>query len=226
LTAQRFLQDPFSAAPDARIYRTGDQARYRPDGNIEFLGRNDQQVKIRGFRIEMGEIEAQLVDHPTVQEAAVTVREDLAGDKRLVAYVVPRHGAQIEVSSLREHLAEQLPDYMVPAAFVRLLQLPLTANGKLDRKALPAPEDEAYARHAYEPPQGEIEATLTRLWEALLGVDKIGRHDNFFALGGHSLLATRLINRIRITLNADISLHALFETPTIAGLARQLGQVA
>ncbi len=226
LTAERFLDDPFHAGAGARMYRTGDQARYRPDGNLEFLGRNDHQVKLRGFRIELGEIEARLAEHPQVREAVVVMREEAVGDKRLVGYVTWHGDAAPDVASLRAHLAQQLPDYMVPAAFVGLAQLPLTPNGKLDRKALPAPQDGAYARQAYESAQNEIEAALIQLWETLLGVDNVSRHDNFFALGGHSLLATRLINRMRMEFNADIPLRALFETPTIAGLATQLSEQA
>src|SRR6185503_2197570 len=197
LTAERFIDSPFVQGD--RLYKTGDLARYLPDGNLLFLGRSDQQVKIRGYRIEPGEIEARLVEHPSVREAVVIAREDQPGDKRLVAYVVySREALEKEPDAaersaqLRAHLAGSLPEYMVPAAYVALEALPLTPNGKLDRKGLPAPEADAYAHGAYEPPQGEIEQTLAALWAQLLGVETISRHDDFFELGGHSLLAIQL----------------------------------
>ncbi|KAG9578483.1 hypothetical protein KCV01_g16546, partial [Aureobasidium melanogenum] len=190
LTAERFLRDPFSEVPGARMYRTGDVARHLPDGNVVYLGRNDDQVKIRGFRIELGEIEGRLLEQAIVRDAAVVAR-DGAGGKRLVGYLVWQGGVDggDPIPALRAQLAERLPDYMVPSAFVVLDALPLTPNGKLDRKALPAPDDEAYARERYEAPEGAVETTLATLWQDLLGVEKVGRHDNFFALGGHSLLA-------------------------------------
>ncbi len=220
LTAERFLSDPFSDLEEARMYKTGDLARYLPDGNLVFLGRNDHQLKIRGFRIEPGEIEARLLEHPQVREAAVlALGED--NDKRLIAYVVAKPDEQL-AHTLRSHLAAKLPEYMTPAAFVRLDMLPLTPNGKLDRRALPAPNDEAFARHAYEAPQGEIETALAAIWAELLKVEQISRHDNFFALGGHSLLAVQMITRIRTTLDVEIALRTLFEAPTVAGLAQRL----
>ena len=202
LTAERFLADPFAGEPEARMYRTGDLGRWLEDGNIEFLGRNDFQVKIRGFRIELGEIEARLVEHPAVREAVVLVRENTPGDKQLVAYYTD---AEVQVAGqepvdaelLRSYLATTLPDYMVPAAYVRLESLPLTPNGKLDRKALPAPDTDAYSSRGYEPPQGEVETKLAAIWADVLKLDRMGRHDNFFALGGHSLLAVTLIERMR-----------------------------
>ncbi len=216
LTAERFITDPFVNEAWARLYKTGDLGRWREDGSIEFLGRNDFQVKVRGFRIELGEIEARLAEHPAVRETAVLAREDGAGGKRLVAYYTG--DADVTVDSLRAHLAETLPEYMVPAAFVQLEALPLTPNGKLDRKALPAPEGDAYGAREYEAPQGETEQTLAGIWAELLKVDQIGRHDNFFELGGHSLLAVTLIARMRqIGLNIDV--RALFTAPTLAGLA-------
>jgi len=223
ITAERFVSDPFSAAPDARMYRTGDLARYRHDGNIEFLGRNDHQAKIRGFRIEVGEIEARLADHSAVRECTVLVREDVPGDKRLVAYVVSSDDKTPEfIVVLRAHLSSCLPDYMVPAAFVMLDALPLTPNGKLDREALPEPDDNAFVRHAYELPQGETEATLALIWQELLGLERVGRHDHFFELGGHSLLAIRMMERLRpLGLSTDI--RALFATPSLADFARALG---
>ncbi|UFS85011.1 non-ribosomal peptide synthase/polyketide synthase (plasmid) [Rhizobium sp. T136] len=232
LTAERFLADPFSdepGEPGARMYRTGDLARYLPDGNLEFLGRNDEQVKIRGFRIEPGEIAARLCEHAWVREAVVVAHADGAGDKRLVAYVVARttdgsveaDGAGL-AASLRAHLGGLLPDYMVPSAFVRLEALPLTANGKLDRKALPAPDDDAYARRAYEAPQGEIETLLAGIWAELLGVERVGRHDNFFELGGHSLLAVQLMERLR-RLSLGVEVRTLFAQPVLCDLAASLG---
>ncbi len=226
LTAERFLADPFSGKAGARMYRSGDLARYLPDGNLEFLGRNDDQVKIRGFRIEPGEIAARLLEHELVGDAAVVAHADAAGDKRLVAYVVAKttdgsaeaDGAGL-AASLRAHLGGLLPDYMVPSAFVRLDALPLTVNGKLDRKALPVPDDDAYARRAYEAPQGEIETLLAGIWAELLGVERVGRHDNFFELGGHSLLAVRVLVRLTEALAVELPLAMLFAKPTLADLA-------
>jgi amino acid adenylation domain-containing protein len=218
LTAARFLKDPFTDDPNARMYRTGDLGRCLADGNIEFLGRNDFQVKIRGFRIELGEIEARLSEHEGVQEAVVLAREDTPGDKRLVAYYTAREQNSGGTEALRAHLAAKLPEYMVPAAYVRLESLPLTANGKLDRKALPAPEGDAYVVRQYEAPQGAIEELLAGIWAELFNRERVGRHDNFFELGGHSLMAVTLVERLaRAGLKADV--RALFGTPTLAELA-------
>ena len=213
-----------SAEAGARMYRTGDLARYLPDGNLEFVGRNDHQVKVRGYRIELGEIEARLGEHAAVRDAVVIAREDTAGDKRLVAYVTTRGEAPADlVATLRQHVAERLPEYMVPAAFVRLEALPLTPNGKLDRKALPAPDSEAVVKRAYEAPRAGVEETLATLWPELLGVERVGRHDHFFELGGHSLLAVRLMERLRrVGLEAEV--RALFVTPTLAALAETVGK--
>ncbi|HJX20719.1 MAG TPA: condensation domain-containing protein, partial [Steroidobacteraceae bacterium] len=216
LTSERFIASPFVAGE--RLYRTGDLGRYLADGTIEYLGRNDHQVKIRGFRIELGEIEARLSSYPGVGEAVVVAREE-AGEKRLVAYYTQAgDGAGVEVDGLRGHLCSVLPDYMVPAAYVRLDALPLTPNGKLDRQALPAPEGDAYARGGYEAPVGEIEQALASIWGEVLGHERVGRHDNFFELGGHSLLAVRLLDRMR-----QAGLHAqvrdLFGGPTVSSLA-------
>ncbi|TDB49063.1 non-ribosomal peptide synthetase, partial [Photorhabdus khanii subsp. guanajuatensis] len=221
LTAERFLVDPFSDNPDARMYRTGDLARYLPDGNLEFLGRNDQQVKIRGFRIELGEIEARLAEHPAVREVAVLVRGEGA-DKRLVAYVVEPTDEGL-MNSLRAHLSTVLPDYMVPSAFVRLDAFPLTPNGKLDRRALPAPDNEVVDRQVYAAPQGETEIALAAIWCELLGIAQISRYDSFFALGGHSLLAIRMIERLR-HLGLTLTARDLFQFPVLFELARSLGQ--
>ncbi|MEO8490631.1 amino acid adenylation domain-containing protein [Pseudomonas sp.] len=211
LNAERFLNDPFT---DGRLYRTGDVGRYLPDGNIEYLGRNDDQVKIRGLRIELGEIQARLTEYPQVNESAVIAR-----DNRLLAYYT---GAVIEIDSLRAHLLQHLPEFMVPAIFVHLDALPLSPNGKLDRKALPEPDLGSLVVREYEAPQGDTEIALASLWAELLAVERVGRHDNFFELGGHSLLAVSLMGRMRrLGLSADVK--ALFGQPTLAGLAAALG---
>ncbi|MGA9700403.1 amino acid adenylation domain-containing protein, partial [Pseudomonas sp.] len=211
LTAERFLQDPFTAG---RLYRTGDVGRYLADGTIEYLGRNDDQVKIRGLRIELGEIQARLTEYPLINEAAVIARED-----RLVAYYT---GARCEIDALRVHLLQQLPEFMLPALFVHMDALPLSPNGKLDRKALPAPDAESLAVRAYEAPQGEMEIALANLWAELLNVPRVGRHDHFFELGGHSLLAVSLMGRLRrLGWSADVKV--LFGQPTLSALAAALG---
>ncbi|MFN5408928.1 non-ribosomal peptide synthetase, partial [Bradyrhizobium sp.] len=220
LTAARFVEDRFSGEAGARLYRTGDLGRWLSDGTIAYLGRNDFQVKIRGFRIELGEIEARLSEHVGVRDVAVVAREDVAGDKRLVAYYAG--DAAIGAEQLRGHLAARLPDYMVPAAYVHLDRLPLTPNGKLDRKALPAPEGTAFAAQAYEPPQGETEEVIARIWSELLGVERIGRHDNFFALGGHSLLLARMQVRLSQA-GLSLSIPRIFANPTIASLVQNDG---
>src|SRR5579859_5531527 len=239
LTAERFIPDPFSAVPGARMYKTGDLARYRPDGNIEFLGRADHQVKIRGFRIELGEIEAALGQHPSVREAVVIAREDAPGDpstslrieKRLVAYVVTEREPPPTTTDLRNFLKEKLPEYMVPSAFVLLDALPLTLNGKIDRRALPSPDrSRPELDKAFMAPRTPTEELLAEIWGKLLGIERVGIHDNFFDLGGHSLLATQLVSRVREAFQVEIPLRRLFEVPTVAGLAesieatRQAGQ--
>jgi amino acid adenylation domain-containing protein len=221
LTAERFVPDPFSTRPGERLYRTGDLGRFRPDGRLDHLGRADHQVKLRGFRIEPGEIEAALRNHPAVAEAVVLLREDRPGDPRLVAWLEIAPGAAAPAAAeLREHLRRRLPDYMVPAAFVPLPSLPRNANGKLDRRALPAPEGLA-ARPGAEPvaPRDEVEAEVAAIWRRLLAVDRIGVHDDFFELGGHSLLANRVLAAVRERLGAEVPLRALFQAPTVAGLA-------
>ncbi|HEU4885973.1 MAG TPA: amino acid adenylation domain-containing protein, partial [Longimicrobium sp.] len=217
LTAERFVPDPFGAAGE-RLYRTGDRVRWSARGELEYLGRVDEQVKVRGFRIEPGEIEAVLRQVPGVADCTVVVREDVSGDRRLVAYVV----GEADAEALRDRLRQSLPEYMVPSAFVSLDAFPLTANGKLDRKALPAPEGDAYARRGYEAPLGEVEAALAEIWAEVLGVERVGRWDHFFELGGHSLLAIRLIERMRRAgLYTDV--RALFTTPVLAELAPAVG---
>ncbi|KAF9285295.1 hypothetical protein BGZ68_003984 [Mortierella alpina] len=220
LTAKAFVADPFSDEKDARMYRTGDLARYLPDGKVMFLGRNDHQVKIRGFRIELGEIEARLLEHPLVSEPIVLACGE-GSDKRLVAYVVAEPREDL-VDILRTYVSSALPDYMTPAAFVRLDAPPLTPNGKVNRHALPEPDSEAFVTQSFEEPEGEIECVLSAVWREILKISKIGRHDNFFMLGGHSLLAVRLISIIRSTLALEMALRDIFETPTIAGLSKRL----
>ncbi|MFL1515347.1 amino acid adenylation domain-containing protein [Pseudomonas prosekii] len=215
LSAERFLSDPFSSAAHARMYRTGDLARWSAQGNIEYLGRNDDQVKIRGMRIELGEIEPALGTFRAVKEAVVQLL-----DGRLVAWFTEFRTLAIE--DLHAHLQARLPDYMVPSAYVRLDSLPLTANGKLDRKALPAPDASALRSREYVAPQGPVENTLAQIWAEVLNVERVGRHDHFFELGGHSLLAVVLIERMRqVRLSADV--RVLFSQPTLAALAGAIG---
>ncbi|KAF9169237.1 hypothetical protein BGX20_010618, partial [Mortierella sp. AD010] len=217
LTEKAFLPDLFSEGTESRMYKTGDLVRYLPDGNLMFLGRNDHQVKIRGFRIELGEIETRLAEHSLVREAVVVALGE-GTSKRLVAYVVaaPMEGLAY---TLREHISSKLPDYMIPAAFVRLDVLPLTTNGKLDRRALPEPDADSFVSQGYEAPQGEIESTLAAIWAELLNVDRVGRNDNFFMLGGHSLLAVQMIERLR-RIGMEISVRSLFDTRTLSALAQ------
>ncbi|KOP54034.1 amino acid adenylation, partial [Pseudomonas coronafaciens pv. porri] len=220
LTAERFVEDPFSAEPAARMYRSGDLGRWLADGNIEYLGRNDDQVKIRGLRIELGEIETQLKQIANIREAVVVAREDTPGEKRLTAYYTQQEAKQaITAQTLRTALQARLPEYMVPAAYVKLSEWPLTPNGKLDRRALPTPGDDAYASGDYEAPAGKVERALADIWQELLGIDRAGRHDHFFELGGHSLLAMRLISLVRQRLNVELRLAELFAHPQLEALA-------
>jgi natural product biosynthesis luciferase-like monooxygenase protein/amino acid adenylation domain-containing protein len=256
LTAERFVPNPFVderrttkdeesdssfvLRPSSRLYATGDLARYRPDGSIEYLGRSDQQIKLRGYRIEPGEIAAALARHPSVREAVVLARTDAPGEQRLVAYVVPaddeRRTPNDEradssfvprpssiIQELRDFLSERLPDYMVPSAFVLLDALPLTPNGKLDRKALPAPTTAPLGQdQPFVAPRTPEEQLLAEIWASVLHVEQVGIHDTFFALGGHSLLATQLISRVRESLRVELPLRALFEAPTVAGMAERI----
>jgi acyl-coenzyme A synthetase/AMP-(fatty) acid ligase/acyl carrier protein len=220
LTAERFLPDPFSNTPGARMYRTGDRGRYLADGSLELLGRTDHQVKIRGFRIEPGEIETTLERNPAVQQAVVVVREDRRSEKRLVAYVVLRAQTDASASDLRRFAQQWLPDYMVPGAFVLLEHLPLTSNAKVDRKALPAPDwNQREAEVSYIPPKYPVEELLVAIWADILKRERVGIRDNFFELGGDSLLATQLMSRVRKTFQVEIPLRVLFEDPFVEALA-------
>jgi len=229
LTEERFLVDPVGLDPAARVYRTGDLGRWRADGCIEYLGRNDHQIKLRGFRIELGEIEAQLLQHPQVKEAVVLAHEGQQGDKRLVAYIVIAGGRdeppgggfrQQFLQELREYLQGRLPEYMIPAAWVVLGLLPLTPNGKLDRKALPAPEEgDAHLHRPFEAPQGEVEEILAEIWRSLLRVERVGRDDNFFELGGHSVLGMRMVERFTQRVGIRAPVAAVFRYPTIREMA-------
>ncbi len=226
LTQEKFIPNPFSGGRgQERLYKTGDLARYLPDGNIEYLGRIDNQVKIRGFRIELGEIEAALSQHPHVQASCVIAREDTPGDKRLVAYIVPQPQVTPRISVLRSFLKEKLPEYMIPSAIVILESLPLTPNGKIDRRALPAPKASSELLEKYVAPRTPIEEILALIWQQVLKVELVGRHDNFFELGGHSLLATQFISRVRSRLKVEIPLRSLFAAPTIAELAPSIQQL-
>jgi amino acid adenylation domain-containing protein len=221
LTAEKFIANPFSDDSTARLYKTGDLARYRADGNIEFVGRVDMQVKIHGFRIELDEIESILLSHPAVREAVVILREDIPDDKRLVAYVViDREEAEgLSVTDLRTHARSRLPEYMLPAVVVILDSLPLSANDKLDRSALPKPDTERQLDQALVRPSSNLERQLVEIWQEVLGIEQVGIHDNFFDLGGHSLMATQVVSRIRGQLNAELPLSAMFGYPTVTELA-------
>ncbi|MEH2261607.1 amino acid adenylation domain-containing protein [Nostoc sp.] len=224
LTQEKFISHPFSTDPDSRLYKTGDLARYLPDGNIEYLGRIDSQVKIRGFRIELGEIEAILSQHGDVQASCVIAREDTPGDKRLVAYVVAHQNCTPTISELRHFLKAKLPEYMIPSAFVLLKSLPLTPNGKVDRRALLKPDLDSTLLEKYVAPRTPIEEMLGQIWAQVLKVEQVGIHNNFFELGGHSLLATQLLSRIRNIFKVELPLRELFATATVAELAQSIGR--
>jgi len=226
LTAERFVEDPFCGEAGRRMYRTGDLARHMPDGALEFMGRIDDQLKIRGFRIEPGEIEARLLEHPGVHEAIVLLREgEGEGERRLVTYFTTRGDVPPDAASLRQHLARQLPDYMVPAAFVRLERLPLNAHGKVDRQRLPVPAADAFVQQDYEAPRGDTEHALATIWSELLRVERIGRHDNFFELGGHSLLANQVMVRLQERFSMELPLRTLFDATTISEIAERIDVV-
>jgi aspartate racemase len=223
ITSQKFIPNPFSTKPGARLYKTGDLCRYLPDGNIEFLGRFDNQVKIRGFRVELGEIESALAEDPAVSAAAVVVREEIPGEKRLVAYIVPHHPTSPPTSkALRDFLKEKLPDYMVPADFFTMEALPLTPSGKLDRRALPIGSRSRQAESRYVPPRDAQESQLVRIWEEILNLRPIGIEHDFFDLGGHSLLAARMMDRIEHACGKRLPLATLFAEATIKHLAECL----
>ena len=227
LTAEKFVPDPFSSRPGARMYRTGDVARFRPDGNLEYLGRVDHQVKVRGFRIELGEIEAVLEQHPAVQKAVASARDDDFGGKYLVGYFIPKPGKAFSQSELREHLRKQLSEYMVPPALVALREFPLSANGKVDRKALPAPQAGDYHREReYVAPRDKVEKKLVLLWEQVLGIKPVGVKDGFFDLGGKSLQAARLFTQIMSSFGKDLPLTTLIHAPTVELLANEIRPLA
>ena len=219
LSAERFLPNPFSKEPGARIYRTGDLVRYRADGKLECLGRIDHQLKIRGYRIELGEIESVLGAHPGIQANVVVLREDVAGEKQLVAYAVPKPGSTVSSGELRTYLKTKVPDWMVPAAILMIEQMPMTANGKVDRKALPAPNTSAVPEERFVAPHTFIQELLASVWMQVLKRERAGIHDNFFESGGHSLNATQVISRARNIFHVELHVHDLFNSPTIAGLA-------
>jgi thioesterase domain-containing protein/acyl carrier protein len=221
MTAEKFVPDAFGGETGARLYRTGDRARWRVEGELEFLGRVDHQVKIRGFRVELGEVEAVLLEHAAVRQAVVVAREDVPGDRRLVAYLVMDGGAELPAAELRARLRERLPEYMVPSAFVPLAGLPLTPIGKVDRRALPAPE-RAVAGEGYLAPRDGLETTLTGIFEEVLGVARMGLQDSFFEMGGHSLLAVQLMSRVEKATGVRLPVAALFRAPTVERLAEEV----
>jgi acyl carrier protein len=222
LTAEKFIPHPFSEEEGDRIYKTGDLARYRPDGEIECLGRIDHQVKLRGFRIELGEIEARMKDVEAINNCVVVLREDRPGDQRLAVYYVAREGYTVSVSDLRSHLHTKLPDYMVPQHFVELPSIPLTPNGKVDRKALPKPEAEKLTEKPYVAPRSETERAITAIWREVLKIDQVGIHDNFFELGGHSLLMVQVLSKVKDLIKQNVSMVTLFKYPTIGSFCRSL----
>ena len=223
LTAERFIPDPFSGEGGSRLYRTGDLVRYREDGNVEFLGRIDHQVKVRGFRIELGEIEAVMRSHPAVCETVVVSRHVSPGDERLVAYATLIDGIEPPSGQdLRNHLRTLLPGYMVPASVLVLDDLPVTPAGKIDRRRLPLPDGSAADSAAFVEPVTELERQVADLFGELLGIDRVGMHDDFFDLGGHSLLATKLVSQVRERFRVELPLRYFFETPTVSGLCDRI----
>lgn len=224
LTEERFIPNPFSNMPGARLYKTGDVARYLLNRDLEYLGRVDQQVQIRGFRVEPGEIEAVLTELKEVSQAVVVVREDQAGDQRLVAYVVPASRDAVTVIELRKHLRRKLPEYMIPQHFVELDALPLTPSGKVDRRALPAPQEDRQMEETYVAPQNEVEKIVAGIWQELLRVKNIGIHDSFFELGGHSLLLVRMLHKLQESFAQELSIVEMFRHPTVETLAKFLTQ--
>ena len=219
LTADRFIPNPFSDKAGARLYRTGDICRHLADGAIDYLGRSDHQVKLRGFRIELGEIESTLSQFDSVESCLVVVSEDSSGEQRLVAYFVAKDENKIGVDELRNYLRERLPPYMIPNAFVRMTGFPLLSNGKVDRKALPEPDIDSLGINEYVVPETPVEIKVAEIWSEVLGVERIGRNDNFFDLGGHSLLATRMMARLNDVYGKIVSLQTVFEKPTLSQFA-------
>jgi acyl carrier protein len=225
LTARRFTVNPFTGEPADRVYRTGDRGRYRPDGQVEFAGRTDGQVKIRGYRVEPGEIEARLLEHPTVARALVVARGESASERRLVAYCVPREGTELDTDGVRGMLAAALPGYMVPSAFVPLASIPLTPNGKVDLRALPSDAGVQRGAAGGNPPRTPTEDMVAAIWREVLRTETIGAQDNFFDIGGHSLLAMQVTSRIRQASGVELPVRSLFESPTVAALAARIDAV-
>jgi amino acid adenylation domain-containing protein len=225
LTAERFVPNPFSAQPGARLYKTGDLAHRLPNGQIAFLGRIDEQVKIRGYRVEPNEIAMVLGQHSTVQTSVVTAREGTPGEKELIAYVVLAPGAKLNAGELRDHLRKRVPDYMVPTEFVAIPGVPVTANGKLDRAALPAPNGSRPHAESYVEPRTAVEEELVKILAPLLKIERVGVNDNFFLLGGHSLLGTQLIARISETFGVELTLLKLFDHPTVAEMSSEIEEL-
>jgi amino acid adenylation domain-containing protein len=220
LTAEKFIADPFSLTPRARLYKTGDRARFRADGNIQFLGRIDHQVKIRGYRIELGEIESLLNEHPDIREAVVLAPSDGSGDRRLVAYIVARAGVTLSSQDIRSHLQKKLPEYMVPSTYTFLDAMPITQNGKVNRRALPPPYISLYGdEETYVAPRTEVEEKIAQIWAEVLGLNRVGVNSNFFELGGHSLFITQIVSQIRDAFGVELPVQSFFQTPTVAGLA-------
>jgi len=226
LTAEKFISNPLSSDPNARLYKTGDLARWLPNGHVECLGRIDYQVKVRGFRIELGEIEANLVQHPAVKEAIAVVREDIPGEKVLVSYFVPASLKAEDnydlIAQLRQLLKEHLPHFMLPTSIMALDAMPLTPNGKVDRKALPKPDIAQQLTASYVAPSTDLERQIADIWAQVLNLHRVGIHDNFFELGGYSLLAIQVVSRLRQALQVEIVLPHLFQVPTVADLARRI----
>jgi acyl-coenzyme A synthetase/AMP-(fatty) acid ligase/acyl carrier protein len=225
LTAQTFIPDPFADEPGARLYKTGDWVRYLPDGNIEFLGRTDDQVKIRGLRIELGEVQTALAQHEAVKQVLVMARDDVVGGKQMVAYLVSDRDSAPSASELRRFLRKKLPDYMIPAAYVVLDAFPLMPSGKIDRRALPAPERGQIEREGvFVAPSTPFEEIVSEIFKEVLELEKVSVNDNFFDLSGHSLLATQVMSRVRDRFEIDLPVYYLFEAPTVAGLASRVEQ--
>ena len=226
LTAERFIPNPFSHVPGARLYKSGDAARYLPDGNIDFLGRLDDQVKIRGYRVELAEVEAALAEHTLLRDVTVISREDGPGETRLVAYIVTDQQAAPSIPELRSFLKQKLPDYMVPSAFIQLDALPLLASGKVDRRALPAPDRTRPEMEGFVAPRTPIEESVANIWADVLGLEQVGINDNFFVLGGHSLLITQVISRLRESFKTELPIRCMFDAPTVAGLAQVIDEAS